>query len=121
MNFRPLHGAQETLRNIQDDMGRLMERIWHAGLVAGPFDGFAITRRRSDDEPRLLHLEDEPLGWLVRRILGARLPGDLLIRIELAELIPHRGDEEEHHAAKQEVDEGDELNLSVQLFFTTRR
>ena len=39
MNFRPLHGAQESLRNIQDDMGRLMERVWHAGVVSGPFDG----------------------------------------------------------------------------------
>lgn len=39
MNFRPLHGAQESLRNIQDDMSNLMARVWHAGVTAGPFDG----------------------------------------------------------------------------------
>lgn len=39
MNFRPLQSAQDSLRGIQEDMGRLMERVWHAGVVSGPFDG----------------------------------------------------------------------------------
>lgn len=39
MSFRPLHGAQESLRNLQEDMANLMQRVWHAGITAGPFDG----------------------------------------------------------------------------------
>ena len=28
-----------SLTNIQEDMNRLMERVWHAGLSTGPLDG----------------------------------------------------------------------------------
>lgn len=77
MNFRPLHGAQETLRNIQDDMGRLMERVWHAGLVAGPFDGQewapqADLLERSDRFVLLFEVPGvDPEGIEVSHLAGA--------------------------------------------------
>ena len=39
MSFRPLSDMQFPLGNLQDEMNRLLERFWHKGLSAGPFDG----------------------------------------------------------------------------------
>lgn len=41
MTFRPLCDAQASIRNLQDEMNHLMERVWHAGVSTGPFDGQA--------------------------------------------------------------------------------
>ena len=39
MPFRPLQDTQLSLSNLQDEMNRLFERIWHAGVSTRPFDG----------------------------------------------------------------------------------
>ncbi len=39
MAFRPLQETQLSLGNLQDEVNRLFERIWHAGVSTGPFDG----------------------------------------------------------------------------------
>lgn len=37
--FRPVQNAQLSINNLQDEMSRLLERIWHGGVSMGPFDG----------------------------------------------------------------------------------
>ncbi|MBU0718542.1 MAG: Hsp20/alpha crystallin family protein [Planctomycetes bacterium] len=39
MPFRPFQNSPISLGNLQDEMTRLVERIWHAGLSTGPLDG----------------------------------------------------------------------------------
>ena len=39
MAFRKLQDAQVSLGALQDEMNRLIERVWHAGVSTGPFDG----------------------------------------------------------------------------------
>lgn len=39
MAFRPFQDAPVSLGNLQEEMNRLFERFWHAGVSAGPFDG----------------------------------------------------------------------------------
>ena len=39
MSFRPLQDMQFSFSNLQDEMNRLMERLWHAGISTKPFDG----------------------------------------------------------------------------------
>ena len=39
MAFRPLQDTQLSLGNLQEEINRLFERIWHSGVSAGPFDG----------------------------------------------------------------------------------
>lgn len=39
MAFRPFQDPPLSLGSLQDEMSRLMERLWHAGVSTGPFDG----------------------------------------------------------------------------------
>lgn len=39
MTFRPFQETQLSLGNLQDEVNRLIERVWHAGLSTRPFDG----------------------------------------------------------------------------------
>ena len=39
MPFRPFQDTQLSLSNLQDEMNRLIERVWHAGVSTGPLDG----------------------------------------------------------------------------------
>ena len=39
MSFRPFNDPQATIRNLQDELNGLMERLWHAGVSTGPLDG----------------------------------------------------------------------------------
>lgn len=39
MSFRPFGMTPPSLSGIQDEMSRLLERVWHGGVQAGPFDG----------------------------------------------------------------------------------
>lgn len=39
MPFRPLQNMDLSLGNLQDEMNRLFNRAWHAGLSTGPLDG----------------------------------------------------------------------------------
>ncbi len=39
MSFRPFQDPPFSLGNLQEEMSRLVERVWHAGLSTGPFDG----------------------------------------------------------------------------------
>lgn len=39
MAFRPFQDTQLSLGALQDEMSRLIERVWHAGVSTGPFDG----------------------------------------------------------------------------------
>ncbi|MGB2987264.1 MAG: Hsp20/alpha crystallin family protein [Phycisphaerae bacterium] len=39
MAFLPFQETPLSLSNLQDEMNRLFERIWHAGLSTRPFDG----------------------------------------------------------------------------------
>ncbi len=39
MAFRPLQDTQLSLAGLQDEFNRLFERVWHAGVSTGPFDG----------------------------------------------------------------------------------
>lgn len=39
MTFRPIHETQQALGTFQDEMNRLIERVWHGGLCMPPFDG----------------------------------------------------------------------------------
>lgn len=41
MSFRPFGMTPPSLHNLQDEMSRLLERVWHGGVTAGPFDGQA--------------------------------------------------------------------------------
>ena len=60
------------LADIQDEMNRVFERMWHAGVSAGPFDG-------QDWAPRLDML-DEPNRYVLR----AEVPGLGVDDIEVA-------------------------------------
>lgn len=37
--FKPFQDTNFSLGNLQDEMTRLLERVWHAGLSTGPLDG----------------------------------------------------------------------------------
>jgi len=37
--FRPFQDSPFSLNNLQDEMGRILERVWHAGVSTGPLDG----------------------------------------------------------------------------------
>ena len=39
MAFRPLQDVPVSLGNLQDEVNRLFDRVWHGGLSTGPFDG----------------------------------------------------------------------------------
>jgi len=39
MTFRPFQDPPFSIGSLQDDLQRLMERVWHAGVSMGPFDG----------------------------------------------------------------------------------
>lgn len=39
MVFRPFQDPQFSLGSLQEELQRLMERMWHAGVSMGPFDG----------------------------------------------------------------------------------
>lgn len=39
MTFRPFQDAQVSLGNIQDEMNRMFDRVWHGGVSTRPFDG----------------------------------------------------------------------------------
>ncbi len=39
MAFRPLQDVQVSLGNLQDEMNRMFDRVWHAGVSTPPFDG----------------------------------------------------------------------------------
>ena len=39
MSFRPFQDTQLSLSNLQDEVNRVFERIWHAGVSTRPFDG----------------------------------------------------------------------------------
>lgn len=39
MSFKPLQDMQFSLSGLQDEINRLAERVWHAGLSTGPLDG----------------------------------------------------------------------------------
>ena len=39
MAFRPFRDTQLSLGNLQDEMNRVMDRFWHAGVSTRPFDG----------------------------------------------------------------------------------
>ena len=39
MSFRPLQDVPASLGNLQEEMNRLLDRVWHGGLSTGPFDG----------------------------------------------------------------------------------
>ena len=39
MAFKTIQDAQISLGNLQDEMNRLIERVWHSGVSTGPFDG----------------------------------------------------------------------------------
>lgn len=39
MSFRPFQDAQMTLGNLQGEMNKLFDRVWHGGFSTGPFDG----------------------------------------------------------------------------------
>jgi HSP20 family protein len=39
MTFRPFQDTQFSLNNLQDEMNRMFERVWHTGVATGPFDG----------------------------------------------------------------------------------
>ncbi len=39
MTFRPIHETQQALGTLQDEMNRMFERVWHAGVSTPPFDG----------------------------------------------------------------------------------
>ncbi len=39
MAFKTIQDAQLSLGNLQDEMSRLVERVWRGGFSTGPFDG----------------------------------------------------------------------------------
>ena len=39
MAFKKFQDTQISLGTLQDEMNRLVERVWHAGVSTGPFDG----------------------------------------------------------------------------------
>lgn len=39
MNFRPLQDTQQVLTNLQDEMNRVFDRVWHVGVSTPPLDG----------------------------------------------------------------------------------
>lgn len=39
MTFPRLQDTQLSLSGLQDEVNRIFERIWHAGVSTGPFDG----------------------------------------------------------------------------------
>src|SRR5690606_5334675 len=86
-------------------------------VVAKLVDGLAVARRGSEDEARLLDLQDQALGRLLGDVVALRLPGHLLVRLEPRELIPNGRDQKEHDAAEEEIDERDQRDLPVHALF----
>ncbi len=41
MTFRPFQETQHSLGNLQEELNRMVERIWHAGVSTGPLNGQA--------------------------------------------------------------------------------
>jgi len=41
MAFRPFQDVNVSLGGLQDEMNRLFDRVWHAGVSTRPFDGQA--------------------------------------------------------------------------------
>lgn len=41
MSFRPWQEVPFSLGNLQDEMNRLFDRVWHGGVSVRPFDGQA--------------------------------------------------------------------------------
>ncbi|MBI1825974.1 MAG: Hsp20/alpha crystallin family protein [Planctomycetes bacterium] len=41
MRFRPIQDAQAVMGALQNEMNRVFDRVWHAGISTGPFDGQA--------------------------------------------------------------------------------
>ncbi len=39
MAFRPLQDVPVSLGNLQDEVNRLFNQVWHGGFSTGPFDG----------------------------------------------------------------------------------
>ena len=39
MPFRPFQDTQLSLGNLQDEINKVFERIWHSGVSTRPFDG----------------------------------------------------------------------------------
>lgn len=39
MPFRPIDEGQRFLCNFQDEMNKMVERVWHGGVSTRPFDG----------------------------------------------------------------------------------
>ncbi|MFQ5494800.1 MAG: Hsp20/alpha crystallin family protein, partial [Phycisphaerae bacterium] len=39
MAFRPWQDKDFSLGNLQEEMNRMFDRVWHSGVRAGPFDG----------------------------------------------------------------------------------
>jgi len=39
MAFRPFQDSPVSIGNLQEELNRVFERFWHAGVSAGPFDG----------------------------------------------------------------------------------
>lgn len=39
MSFRPFPEAAPAIEALQEGFHKLLERVWHAGMSAGPFDG----------------------------------------------------------------------------------
>jgi len=39
MAFKPIQDTQQALGSIQDEMNRLLERVWHNGFSTPPLDG----------------------------------------------------------------------------------
>jgi len=39
--FRPIQDAQAVMGALQNEMNRVFDRVWHAGISTGPFDGQA--------------------------------------------------------------------------------
>ncbi len=41
MAFKPFQEVPISLGNLQDEMNKMFERVWHGGVSTGPFDGQA--------------------------------------------------------------------------------
>ncbi len=39
MNFRPIQDTQQVISNLQDEMNRMFQRVWHVGVSTPPLDG----------------------------------------------------------------------------------
>ena len=83
MAFKTIQDAQLSLGNLQDEMRRLVERVWRGGISTGPFDGqqcgIAVDICEHDDAYRLFA---EVPGVNGKDIEVSVLDGALVIRGE---------------------------------------